>query len=83
MVTYEVAYREAYREIMDFLMSVAEQMYDNDPPESGDVDKAADDALRDVWKAIHGIDSAAQDERDDPYWDQIVRDVARSAVKSI
>jgi hypothetical protein len=89
MVTYETAYREAYKEIMDFLMSIMEEMYDNDPPCEGDVNNAAEDATRDAWRAIHGMDSGftllpdREGWRHDPYWSQIIFNVARSRVASI
>lgn len=80
MVSYETAYREAYNEVVDYLVSLAQTMYDNDHPTKGDVEVAALDAVLDVWHAIHGMNSEVQN---DELWMDTILNVARARIASI
>jgi len=81
MTSYRTAYNVAYDEALDFLVTIARDMQHNNDSADGDVEFASEDAVRDLWQAIHGFGSPDAPNHDE-FWTQI-RDVAHARVLAI
>jgi len=81
MSAYTEAYNVAYDEALDYLVTIARDMQHNNDRQEGDVEMASEDAVLDLWKAIHGFGSP-----DSPNHDELwtfVRDAAYARVRNI